>query len=509
MTQPPSPVRVRIAPSPTGDPHVGTAYAALFNLALARKTGGKFLLRIEDTDRARSSQENEEKIYEALHWLGLQWDEGPDVGGPFAPYRQSERKEIYRRYADELSSRRSAYWCFCTPERLETMRQLQQASGKPTRYDGHCRNLPFDEQRRLEASSVPRVLRLQIPAEGETSFEDLVRGRIVHKNTELDDTILLKSDGFPTYHLANVVDDHLMEITHVLRAEEWIPSTPRHILIYQGFGWTPPQFAHFPLLRNSDRTKISKRKNPTSLLYYREQGYLPEALLNFLALQGLSPPDNQEIFCFDVLRDSFGFDRILTTGPVFNIEKLDWMNGEYIRALSVEELTRRLREYRADIPREPALEKIVPLVRDRIKKLSDFSPLTEFFYRDPENYDPALLLQKSRTLDEVQKLFSRFASEIEHLAHSKIPDMPIEHVSGGYPIPESSSSDQSHEDVTVLDRKARDVAQEFGWKVGEVFMTLRVAITGKTATPPLCESMVVLGWETVLRRLKRAAERLS
>ncbi len=287
------PVKTRIAPSPTGEPHVGTAYIALFNMALARRLGGKFILRIEDTDRQRSTKESERSIMETLKWLGIRWDEGPDVGGPCGPYRQSERSELYRKHAWELVEKGAAYCCFCTPERLEQLRKAQKAAKAPTRYDGRCRGLSPDEVRRRIDAGEKYVIRLKMPREGKTVFHDELRGKVEYENALIDDQILLKSDGFPTYHLANVVDDHLMGVTHVMRAEEWLPSVPKHVKLYEAFGWLPPKWIHMPLLRNPDKgkSKISKRKNPVSLRYYKKRGFIPEAMLNYLALMGWSFPE--------------------------------------------------------------------------------------------------------------------------------------------------------------------------------------------------------------------------
>ncbi len=304
------PVRVRIAPSPTGDPHVGTAYIALFNLVFARLHGGQFILRIEDTDRARSTKESEEAIFRSLRWLGLDWDEGPDVGGPLGPYRQSERKEIYEEHAKKLLDSGHAYRCFCTAERLTEMRDAQRARKEAPRYDGRCRDISPDEAERRAAAGEPNVVRLRMPTEGETTLNCPMRGEITVANRQLDDQILVKSDGYPTYHLANVVDDHLMGITHVIRAEEWISSTPKHIVLYEAFGWEQPTFVHMPLLRNRDKSKISKRKNPTSLDYYKRAGILPKAMLNFLANLGYSFGGDQEKFTFEEMRDGFDFQKI-------------------------------------------------------------------------------------------------------------------------------------------------------------------------------------------------------
>ncbi|HWN66652.1 MAG TPA: glutamate--tRNA ligase, partial [Haliangium sp.] len=316
------PVRVRIAPSPTGDPHVGTAYIALFNYVFARKHGGAFILRIEDTDRTRSRADSEAAIFRALRWVGLSWDEGPDVGGPHGPYRQSERSAIYREHTDLLIQRGRAYRCFCTAERLAEMRdRLKEQKASTTGYDRHCRGIDAAESERRAAGGEPYTVRLAVPVEGTTRFHDQLRGDVEIPNEQVDDQILLKSDGFPTYHLANVVDDHLMEITHVIRAEEWISSTPKHVQLYEAFGWQPPVWIHMPLLRNSDKSKISKRKNPVSIDYYKDAGILPRALLNFLAIMGWSFGGDREKFGLDEMIEVFSWDRVSLGGPVFDPDK--------------------------------------------------------------------------------------------------------------------------------------------------------------------------------------------
>lgn len=475
-------VRVRVAPSPTGDPHVGTAYIALFNYAFARQQGGRFILRIEDTDRARSTAASERAILAALHWLGLDYDEGPDVGGPYGPYRQSERGEIYRAHARNLLERGAAYRCFCTPERLDALRQEQRARKEDPRYDRLCLALPEGEAERRAAAGEPHVVRLRVP-EGQTSYEDRLRGTITFQNSTIDDQVLLKSDGFPTYHLANVVDDHLMEISHVCRAEEWITSTPKHVLLYQAFGWQPPVFIHMPLLRNADRSKISKRKNPTSLDWYRAQGYLPEALVNFLALMGFSMPDEREVFTVAEMAEAFSWDRVKTGGPVFDLAKLDWLNGVYIRRLSVDALAERLAAANPTAAAaEPAyLRAIVPLIQERLKKLSDFDPWASYFFAEPEAYEPALLVPKKTTREEAIAVLDAAADALGQAGEWTAP---------------------------ALEALGKALCESRAWKLGNAFMTLRVALTGRTASPPLFESMAVLGRERTLARLRRAAELL-
>src|SRR3954447_21221054 len=341
MSETLGPVRLRVAPSPTGDPHVGTAYMSLFNLAFVRQQGGQFVLRVEDTDRARYREDSEQQLYDTLTWLGLPWDEGPDKGGPFAPYRQSERLDTYRPYVDQLLADGHAYHCWCSTERLQQMREQQQAAKLPTGYDRLCLGKTRDERALLPGFSETPVVRMLVPDDVQLTFTDVIRGQ--GSAPRPDDQGILKADGFPTYHLAVVVDDHLMQITHVVRGEEWISSTPKHLLLYTWLGLPLPQFAHMPLLRNANKSKISKRKNPAArLTWFQENGYLPEALRNFLALLGYSMPGGEEVFSFDDMVEHFDWKRVNTVGPVFDLDKLDWLNGHYIRALDEADLAGRL-----------------------------------------------------------------------------------------------------------------------------------------------------------------------
>lgn len=478
-----SSVRVRIAPSPTGDPHVGTAYIALFNYAFARHNGGKFLLRIEDTDRERSTKESERAIFEALRWVGLSWDEGPDIGGPFGPYRQSERSEIYRKYAEELVAKKAAYRCFCTPQRLAELREKQKAAKADFGYDGFCRNLPETEVQAKLKAGTPHVVRLAVP-DGETCFSDMVRGKVSFQNSTVDDQVLLKSDGFPTYHLANVVDDHLMQISHVIRAEEWISSTPKHVLLYKAFGWEPPQFVHMPLLRNQDRSKISKRKNPTSLLWYRDQGYLPEALLNFLALMGWSVKEGEDIFSLQEMIRDFTLERVTTSGPVFDLQKLEWLNGVYIRNMAEPELARRLREFAfKDRPVDEAfLLKTLPLVRERLKKLSDYAPMTAYLYSDSVEPSVKDLVPKKGTPQSATAALAASAEALQALADWT---------------------------TQAVEQSLRKVAETLGMKERDLFMSVRVAVTGGPVSPPLFESLELLGREKSLARISAAVGKLG
>jgi glutamyl-tRNA synthetase len=479
MTSPEAaPVRVRIAPSPTGDPHVGTAYIALFNYAFAKKHGGKFLLRIEDTDRARSTPESEAAILRALSWVGLQWDEGPDVGGPHGPYRQSERAAIYQEHVKLLLSTGSAYRCFCTAERLEAVRHEQRRQGLFVGYDGLCRGRGAAEGETRAAAGEPFVIRLAMPRTGEIVVLDRLRGEVKFDNAQIDDQILLKTDGFPTYHLANVVDDHLMGITHVIRAEEWLSSTPKHVVLYQAFGWTIPEWVHMPLLRNADKSKISKRKNPVSLDYYRDAGFLPEALLNYLGTMGWSIAGDREHFTLAEMVEAFSFDRVSLGGPVFDLVKLSSMNADYLRALDDAEVVRRLRAWRFS---DEGLRALVPLVRERIQRLDEFVPLTEFFFSGDLDYASVSkdFLPKNRTPKEVSDGLLLFGEALD-----------------------------AHRDFSApgLEALARTFAEKNGWATKELFMLLRLAASARKATPPLFETLVGLGRELTRRRLRLAAE---
>jgi glutamyl-tRNA synthetase len=452
---------------------------ALFNYCFARKHGGEFLLRIEDTDRARSTPESEEAILEALRWIGLSWDEGPDVGGPHGPYRQSERAAIYQRHAALLLQRGRAYRCFCTAERLAALREEQKRRGDKTLgYDGHCRPLPAAESDRRAAAGEPHVVRLAMPRAGQTVVHDELRGDLEFDNAGIDDQVLLKTDGFPTYHLANVVDDHLMEISHVIRAEEWISSTPKHVVLYDAFGWTPPRWVHMPLLRNADKSKISKRKNPVSLNYYRDAGILPEALLNFLGLMGWSFGGDREKFTLEEMVEAFSLERVSLGGPVFDLVKLSSLNGRYLRELSPAQLASRLREWRLS---DAHLTRVAALLRDRIERLDQFIPTGEFFFSGDLAYGPELT-PKGRTPRETASMLGDLAEELDALR-------------GPFLAP-------------ALEPLVRGFTEKRGWKPGDLFGAVRVAITGRSASPGLFETMEVLGKELTRRRLRLAIEHL-
>ncbi len=474
-------VRVRFAPSPTGYPHLGNIRTALFNWLFARHNGGSFILRIEDTDVARQVEGAIDTILDSLRWLGLDWDEGP--------YFQSQRSEIYREVADQLVKEGLAYLCYCSPQRLESMRREQIERKQPPGYDRHCRYLAREKRTELEASGITPVVRFKSPLEGQTSFYDLLRGDIVFENSTLDDFVLLKSDGYPTYHLANIVDDHLMVISHVLRADEWLSSTPRHILLYQALGWQPPQFAHLPMILGSDRAKLSKRHGATAINEYRNQGYLPEAMVNFLALLGWSLDDVTELLSRQEIIKHFSLERISKTAAVFNRDKLEWMNGVYLRCLSLEEFTRQaipFLERGLPLEIERPLEthytrQIMPLIQERAKTLAEVPQLSEFFFVDELEYDVSLLLGKIEDTQAVKALQASIA-KLEALENW---------------------------DMASLEAVLRLMADELNLKAGVFFGLLRVAITGRTASPPLFQTMEVLGGERCLKRLRVALNKLS
>lgn len=478
---PEKPVRVRVAPSPTGDPHVGTAYQALFNFCFAKSRGGQFILRIEDTDQARSTPESEQAILEALHWLGLEWDEGPDKGGPFAPYRQSERTEIYRDHVKILLDAGHAYRCFCTKERLDQMRAAQRTTGA-TGYDRLCREIPPAESDERAAAGESFVVRMKVPTEGHCLIDDLLHGKIEKDWASVDDQVLLKSDGFPTYHLANVVDDHLMGISHVIRGEEWINSVPKHLLLYQHFGWEAPVFCHLALLRNNDKdkTKLSKRKNPTSIEYYRRAGFLPEALLNFLGLMGWSMPGGEEKFSLQEMIANFRLEEVSLGGPVFDVQKLRWLNGRYLRENQTpEQLLARLRSWALD---DAFLQKLMPLVQPRMETLADWGFLTAFFFADEVPLDPAYLQLKGKTAEDLQDVFQMAIWEMEKLRRF------------------------DKEELVRLFARLEDV---YGLKLRDLTRPFYVALTGSPASTPLFESMAVLGSDLVRMRLRRAIQILG
>lgn len=488
--------RVRYAPSPTGFPHVGNMHTALFNWLFARHNQGSFILRIEDTDQDRIVPGSLAAIYESLRWLGLRWDEGPEVGGPFGPYFQAERLPTYRAYADQIVAEGRAYRCFCTQERLAAIRAAQEARREPPRYDQLCRRLSAEEQQRRVAAGEPYVIRLAVPNTGVTSFHDLLRGEISFQNALIDDQVLIKSDGWPTYHLANVVDDHLMEISHVLRGDEWISSTPKHILLYRFLGWNPPLFGHFPILLTLTRAKLSKRRGAPDILELRNRGYLPEAVVNFLALLGWSPEGKAEVLTCEEIVRQFTLERVGSTPSIYNPEKLDWMNGYYIRQLASDDLAQRLIPFyqaaglipcgSTAVDSQALIQRLVPLIQERIKTLADAPPLTDFFFVDEVIYDPALLLVKGWSCDQSINVLRQAR---ERIARCVVSGEELE--------------------IDQIERSLRELAYELQVKTGQLFGILRVALTGKTVAPPLFQTMAVLGARQTLSRTDHAINVLT
>ncbi|MEP1469355.1 MAG: glutamate--tRNA ligase [Halieaceae bacterium] len=474
-------VRTRVAPSPTGDPHVGTAYIALFNLCFARAHGGQFLLRIEDTDQQRSTPESEQAILDSLRWLGLDWDEGPDIGGAHGPYRQSERMELYGEYAQQLVDAGKAFVCYRTPEELTELREARRAAGNSTALKPADLMLPEDEVARRSAAGDAYVIRMMVPNEdGACVVDDLLRGTIELDWSMVDAQILLKSDGMPTYHLANVVDDHLMGITHVLRGEEWINSAPKHKLLYEYFGWDMPVLCHLPLLRNPDKSKLSKRKNPTSILYYQRMGYLPEALLNYLGRMGWSMPDESEKFSLQTMQDHFDIQRVSLGGPIFDVEKLSWLNGLWIREdLSEQQLAQRLVQWAFN---EDKLMKVLPHAQKRMETLSDFAPLASFLV--------------SGTLPLTEESFAGIKGEREDIVKGM-----------QFALWRMEALQQWQRDAIWDELKA--VADASGIKVKDFLAPLFVAIAGSSASFSVVDSMEMLGPDMSRARLRHAIEVLG
>ena len=492
-------VRVSIAPSPTGDPHVGTAYIGLFNYAFAKHNQGDFLLRIEDTDRTRFSGDSEQQIFDSMKWIGLNYDEGPDVGGDKGPYRQSERFHIYKEYAEKLVEKGEAYYCFCTSERLQKLRDRQVAMKQAPGYDGHCRNLTAEEVKsKLEAGEA-YVIRLRMPYEGETIVKDELRGNIIFENSKIDDQVLLKSDGFPTYHLANIVDDYLMGITHVIRAEEWIASTPKHIQLYKAFGWEEPKWYHMPLLRNADKTKISKRKNPVSLNYYREEGYLREGLLNFLALMGWSLGGDKEIFTLDEMIENFSFDRISLGGPVFDLVKLGWVNNHHMRLKDIDELTKLALPYyiakgyykdeNLSEVEYNKLKRIVEITREGAQTLKELPELSSIYFEDEFELPIIDETMNKKERKSIEKLKSSLEAEIG----KKSIGLFVEKMS-------KQNEDISEEEAKTI---LTELQEELGEGPGAVIMPLRAVVTGKARGADLYTVISIIGKKRTLDRVAR------
>ncbi len=477
------PIRTRMAPSPTGEMHVASMATLLKNYAFAKRHQGQFVLRIEDTDKTREVPNGVEQIQAIIRKFGLDWDEGPGKDGAYGPYIQSQRINIYQEKAQELVATGKAYYCFCSKQRLEEVRQQQQANHQSPRYDQHCRYLSEKEVQKKLAAGASYVIRLKVPTDQEIVFTDLLRGQISFNSSQVDDQVLLKSDGYPTYHLAVVVDDHLMKISHVMRGEEWISSTPKHVLLYQAFGWDLPIFAHFPLFLNPDgKGKMSKRKGTVSAQSFLDRGYLPEAVLNFLMILGWARKDQQEIMSLEEYIEAFDPRDLSMNSVVFDIKKLDWLNGVYIRQLERSELKKRLQPF---IPPEFPQEKIDPildLVYERLVTLADFAELTDFFYKEID-YSVETLSKKAHNQPGLVN---------EQLQATKQAIESLDFV-----------------DVTNLEQSIRQLQAQHDWHKGQYFMMLRIAMTGRTATPPLFETMAVLGKDLILNRLDLASKKIS
>ena len=481
-------VRVRFAPSPTGELHLGSARTALYNYLFAKKNDGKFIMRLEDTDQERLVEGSLKRMLGGLAWLGLTWDEGPDIGGPYVPYIQSERLPIYKKQADELINRGGAYYCFCSAQRLEVLRRVQEAEKQITKYDRACLNLKPEEIKAKLEAKLPYIVRLKIPA-GQTIFNDLIRGQIKVDNTSLDDSVLLKSDGFPTYHLANVVDDHLMEITHVIRGEEWLPSTPKHLLIYQGFGWSTPEFAHLPNVLNEKKTKLSKRKDGEAVWVqtYQAQGYLPEAMVNYLAFLGWHPKDDREFFTLADLTKEFDLSRAQKAGAIFNLAKLNWLNSSYLRHLPVSELDNLLKPYYEEMcasynqaPRDTGA--LTELMRDRLTTLASIKEHASWFFRPQVELNTEIIIPKNSTPEKTLHAIKSAHHVLQRLT--------------------SWTSQEIKDALEVLVRPGTFSRRDILWPV-------RLALTGEKESPDVFGVAWVLGQKETLTRLAQAESLLA
>lgn len=475
-----SDVRVRFAPSPTGFVHVGSLRTALYNYLFARNHNGKFILRIEDTDQSRYVAGAVENLLDALHWSGLEYDEGPKKDGDFGPYFQSKRLEIYQNHIKTLMNKNLAYPCFCSADRLESVRAEQAVQSKQIMYDGACRNIPVTIAKERMISE-PYVIRMKVPKDGETNVTDLIRGTVRFKNELIDDQVLIKSDGFPTYHFANVVDDHLMQISHVIRGEEWLPSTPKHVLLYQAYGWEIPQFAHLPLLLNADRSKLSKRQGDVGVEDYRKKGVLPEALVNFVAMLGWNKGDDQELFSLGELIESFSLERVNKAGAVFDLAKLEWMNGQYLRSIPEEAYLQQglewMHTYNLDAGNPDLNRTILKALRPALNSFADLKEKSSLFFSDTLMYEPeaAEWIQKP----ESKEIFQAMLPALESLEELNLD---------------------------TFGQMMKNVQQSTGHKGKNLWMAVRSAITGMTHGPELPVVLNVLGKDKVLQFLKQALE---
>ncbi len=474
-------VRTRMAPSPTGELHIGGLRTLLYDYALAKKNKGQFILRIEDTDQKRLVPGSQDRILQVIKDYGLSWDEGPDIGGSYGPYIQTQRLEIYQKYIKELLNKGLAYRCFCTEDRLTKMRETQKASKQVPRYDQHCLHLtPEEIQKNLE-NKIPYTIRMTIPRNQTIVFEDLIRGKIKFNTNDIDDQVLIKSNGIPTYHFAVVVDDHLMKITHVFRGEEWLTSAPKHLLLYQYFGWEPPLFAHLTVLLNPDgKGKLSKRTGSTHARAFLDEGYLPEAMLNFLMLLGWNPGDDREFFTLDEFVQSFSLDHLHKKSPIFDRKKLDYLNGYYLRKKTNQELFELFKKY---LPKstDDQLEILIPVLKERIVKLSDLTTQTKFLFENIE-YEKELLLKKGTDSSLAIDILTKTKNLILGL---------------------------NSFNFEILQTSLMNLISTNNWNVGEFFMVFRVAICGSAFTPPVVECLPALGQEKTIEKLSIAINKLS
>jgi len=479
--------RVRFAPSPTGYLHVGGLRTALYNYLFAKKTGGKFILRIEDTDRNRYVEGAVENLLESIKWSGLDYDEGPDKPGEYGPYQQSERLDIYKKYAKQLVADGKAYHCFCTPERLTKLREEQQAAKLPqAKYDKKCLHLSKEEiQQKLDAGE-PYVIRLNVEPGPKVSFDDEVRGHVQFDRETIDDQVLIKTDGFPTYHMANVVDDHLMKITHVIRGEEWLSSTPKHVLLYEFLGWKLPTFAHLPLLLNSDKSKLSKRQGDVAVEDYRDKGYFKEALVNFVALLGWSAGDNQEFYQMKDLEKSFDLSRVHKAGAVFNIDKLNWINTEHLKTKSDEELLPEVKKYLAEsefdenLYNDEELLKIIASMKERVTFTKDFVSECPFYYQAPVSYDEKTV--KKRWKERSPEVLRTIAERIEKL---------------------EEPTKENYNDLL------HSLAEELELGMGQINLPLRLAVSGVGGGPGLADMLEILGKKEIIKRINSGIENIK
>jgi glutamyl-tRNA synthetase len=486
-------VRVRYAPSPTGLQHIGGVRTAIFNYLFARSSGGKFILRIEDTDQQRFEEAALEDLYSTLEWLGIDWDEGPKKGGDYGPYVQSQRFDIYQEYAKKLVDDGRAYYCYCSAERLDAVRKQQQESKSTYQgYDRHCRNLTEEQRREYEKEGIRPVIRLKVPLEGKTSFEDVLMGTITRKNTDISpDPVLLKSDGYPTYHLANVIDDHMMGITHIMRAQEWIPSGPLHILLYEAFGWEPPIYCHLPMVMGKDGQKLSKRHGSTAVRDFRDQGYLPEAILNYISLLGWSFDDKTEFFTKAELEKIFSLEKINKAPGVFDYKKLMWFNGQYIRMTDDQKLADLLVPYLEEdrivssppsVDQQKIISEMIPLIKERLKLLSDVSEMTRFLFCEIETPATEDLIPKKLDANKTLEVLTRARDLV-----------------GGL----------DEKDDETLEQEFREASEQLEVKLGAMLSPVRSAVTGSSVSPPLFGSLRLLGRDTSLDRIDRAIQQIQ